>query len=411
MVSALAAKTLLKEKALQEKVGLSSRTLFQEFVQSLVRLSFETVVNSSWRMSRVFRLKPDCREVAWQLIAVNIKRQTSADIKVIKEKLLGLDHTRKRIPTILSLQETKSWNVPNLELPGCVGCGSKLGFATLLVSKQFCTVKRSWKSEERCTAILFGTTMVMAVYAPDSKKRLEIKYFEEVARAVPRTSTLQQTSMWNWVWCAQMKTERRSSRKCMVPFARKDTTKTLAVSTKSCGMESWKNLIVRCPVRGLYVVKGEQRLEHTGTQVQKRKKNKFHSWTTSSGQWEETMKSASTTQEDYGQRGIIILFLREHKKRHTKIFQERNKKWTGWKPITEEQSVKFKKKWWSTTTVLKKISQEHRERSQESSARNESTKRKRNNEYSRECQAARRSCRKVYSKNQTVRTQEASEEG
>ena len=35
---------------------------------------------------------------------------------------------------------------------------------------------------------------------------------------------------------------------------------------------------------------------------------------------------------------------REYKKKHTqKSSPTRNKKWTRWKPITEEQSVKFKK--------------------------------------------------------------------
>ena len=42
------------------------------------------------------QLQLDCRAVAWQLISVNINGQTSADIKVIKEKLLGFDHTHKR---------------------------------------------------------------------------------------------------------------------------------------------------------------------------------------------------------------------------------------------------------------------------------------------------------------------------
>ena len=39
-----------------------------------------------------------------------------------------------------------------------------------LVPKEFCTIKRSWKPEEICAAILLGTTMVMTLYAPDSKK-------------------------------------------------------------------------------------------------------------------------------------------------------------------------------------------------------------------------------------------------
>ena len=57
------------------------------------------------------------------------------------------------------------------------------------------------------------------------------------------------------------------------------------------------------------------------------------------------MKSTSTTEEDYGILGIITLYLREYRKKHThtKVFQKKYKTWTGWEPITEEQSVKFKK--------------------------------------------------------------------
>ena len=61
-----------------------------------------------------------------------------------------------------------------MTLPGYVCKGNKSVFATLLVSKQFCTIKRSWRHEERCTAILFGTTLVIAVYAPDSSTDMEL---------------------------------------------------------------------------------------------------------------------------------------------------------------------------------------------------------------------------------------------
>ena len=46
--------------------------------------------------------------------------------------------------------------------------------ATLLVWDQFFKIKRLWRFEERCTAVLFGTTVVMAVYAPDCGKDLEV---------------------------------------------------------------------------------------------------------------------------------------------------------------------------------------------------------------------------------------------
>ena len=76
----------------------------------------------------------------------------------------------------------RSWDVPDLELKGFVCYGNSHGHATLLVSEQFCTVKRSWECEERCTAILFGTTMVMTENAPDSKKSLEM--YEECVSSV-----------------------------------------------------------------------------------------------------------------------------------------------------------------------------------------------------------------------------------
>ena len=78
------------------------------------------------------------------MVSVNFNRQTSADIEVITEKLLGFGHARKRTLTILSVQETKSLDIPNLEIKWFVCYGNKHGYATLLVSEQFCTITRSW---------------------------------------------------------------------------------------------------------------------------------------------------------------------------------------------------------------------------------------------------------------------------
>ena len=86
----------------------------------------------------------------------------------------GPAHAYEHSLDIFSIQETKSWDFPNLELPGYVCDGCRCGFATLLVSERFCTLERSWKFEERCTTILFGTTLVMTVYAPESGKSTEM---------------------------------------------------------------------------------------------------------------------------------------------------------------------------------------------------------------------------------------------
>ena len=64
--------------------------------------------------------------------------------------------------------------MPNLELLGGVCYGRKFGLATLVVSDQFFRKRRSWRFEERCTAVLFGAVLVMAVHAPDCKKHLDV---------------------------------------------------------------------------------------------------------------------------------------------------------------------------------------------------------------------------------------------
>ena len=115
---------------------------------------FEVVVNSVWRFDRVPSPFPDGQDVTWQLISVNTNRQTSNEMKVIKEKLLGLEHTRNGTPATLSVQETKSWDTPNLELKGFMCYGNKDGHASLLLSDKLSTIKRSWETEERFFTIL-----------------------------------------------------------------------------------------------------------------------------------------------------------------------------------------------------------------------------------------------------------------
>ena len=103
------------------------------------------IVKSSSITSSWFRLNPACPVDTWQLISMNVNRQRSFDISIIKEILLGPAHACADSPAILSILETKSWDVTNLELLGYVCYGSTSGFATLLVSTQFCTIERSWK--------------------------------------------------------------------------------------------------------------------------------------------------------------------------------------------------------------------------------------------------------------------------
>ena len=113
--------------------------------------------------------------------------------------------------------------------------GGKSGFATLLVSEQFCTKKRSWKSEERCTAILFRTTLVGAAYAPDSGKSTEMyeafdaSVLESAARRTSGSQRLvhyRRSQCGMGGSCVEMRRTSRSLMRCMDLCAGKGTSKT-----------------------------------------------------------------------------------------------------------------------------------------------------------------------------------------
>ena len=94
-----------------------------------------------------------------------------------------LNHQRKRFRDLLTCARTflpsflfrrpSPGNVPSLELPGYVCYGSKFGFATLLVSEQFCAIWRSWNFEEVYSNSLWDHPGGGSVCAPDSSKSLE----------------------------------------------------------------------------------------------------------------------------------------------------------------------------------------------------------------------------------------------
>ena len=79
---------------------------------------------------------------SWQLIIVNFSVNDLQISLSSRKKLFGPAHVHGHVPVIFSIQEAESWDVANLELPGYVCYVSNFGFATLLVSDQFCRISK-----------------------------------------------------------------------------------------------------------------------------------------------------------------------------------------------------------------------------------------------------------------------------
>ena len=94
----------------------------------------------------------------WQLITANIKKESAVDVDHTVTRLLSPEFVRAGLPVILALQETRSWTVEEMHVPGFVVYENVSGLTTLIVSDRSCDVQRTWRSEERCAAVLFGFT-------------------------------------------------------------------------------------------------------------------------------------------------------------------------------------------------------------------------------------------------------------
>ena len=103
---------------------------------------------------------------AWQLVSANISHQRSLDIFIIREKPWDLLTSAR---TLLPCSPFKRPSPGMCPIWNCL----EMCVTQANLGSQLC-YWRSWKFEERCTAILFGTTLVMAVCAPDTSKSLEM---------------------------------------------------------------------------------------------------------------------------------------------------------------------------------------------------------------------------------------------
>ena len=112
-------------------------------------------------------IQPRQQSGSWQLISAGVNREECANQGLIQKKRLRMPKfARASLPMIFALQDARD---------SFVGC-AEFEFAWIVFFWQqllalcgcvrvFSNVWRSWRFEERCTAVLFRLVMVMSVYA------------------------------------------------------------------------------------------------------------------------------------------------------------------------------------------------------------------------------------------------------
>ena len=56
----------------------------------------------------------------WQLVTANINKESAVDVDHTVTRLLSPEFVRADLPVILALQETRSWDVAEMHVPGIV---------------------------------------------------------------------------------------------------------------------------------------------------------------------------------------------------------------------------------------------------------------------------------------------------
>ena len=68
-----------------------------------------------------------------------------------------------------ALQETDIWTTSKMNVPGCIVYGRDHRRTAILCPREVCHLRRSWVDHERCTAVLVGSSMLLAVCVLHSK--------------------------------------------------------------------------------------------------------------------------------------------------------------------------------------------------------------------------------------------------
>ena len=84
------------------------------------------------------------------------------------------------------LQETDNWTTSAVNVPGYIVRGTDHGRTAILCPREVYHFRRSWVDNDRCTAILVGSMMLLTEYMPHSGCDEE-DYIEalETVRAIP----------------------------------------------------------------------------------------------------------------------------------------------------------------------------------------------------------------------------------
>ena len=114
-------------------------------------------------------------------------------------RLLRPEFVHADLLVILALQETTSSDGEEMHLTGFVLYGNESRSTTLIVLDRLCHVQRTWRSEERWTAFLLVSAMVMCIFAPDSGKRPGGIFSMKDDKEEPNVCKLQATSTSSWV--------------------------------------------------------------------------------------------------------------------------------------------------------------------------------------------------------------------
>ena len=114
----------------------------------------------------------------WLFCAINLIRKNDWCCEWLDD--LRRKHILQQFPCFYALQETDNWTTSAMNVHGYIAHGRDHGGPATFCPREVHHIRRSWADHKRCTANMWGSSMLLSVYVPSIDGTAKVQVFDSL---------------------------------------------------------------------------------------------------------------------------------------------------------------------------------------------------------------------------------------